>query len=350
MIHSPVLDLPLPQRRTPEQVEPDPGVAAGPQPFSSRGHGWIIGWGCALTLLALFVADFKTPATITTGALAVLPVGVAAWFLSRRALWNILALGVAAQVSVAALGGISRPTAAAAVSTLLVAAFVTRFAAESHATVLEMRIELQRLAIERDRARIRQDLHDGAVQTIIAVGMALDAVAAEAGAGTVSWRIKREVQTLDAVVADVRRYVRDLAPRGPGEPDLAAALGTLRSRFEAAAGLSCELTVDPAATRVPGAIAREIIHVVNEALSNAVRHGGATTAHVAVEVTGSVASVQVSDNGSGFDVTKVSLGDGIRGFALRTGAVGGDVQVESTPGAGSSVQVRMPLAGMRLTA
>ena len=339
------LDLPLPLRRAVvyRSARRQVSLPIVPLHDASARSGWLVGVGCVLLLVGLFVADLRTPATVTTGALAVLPVGVAAWVLSRQALLGVLAVGILAQVVVAANGSISVPTAAAAVLTLVVVALVARFAAESHATVLKMRGELQRLAIERDRARIRQDLHDGAVQTILAVGMALDSLADGVASAEVSERIRLEAQTLDLVVEDVRSYVHQLVPLGAAEPDLSAALGTLRSRFELATGLRCDLEIDAAASRVSAPVARELVKVVNEALSNAVRHGGATKARVALEVSESVASVRVSDNGTGFDVATAALGDGIRGFALRAGAIGGDIQVESTVGAGSSVQVRMPL-------
>ncbi|KOX10446.1 GAF domain-containing protein [Micromonospora profundi] len=159
--------------------------------------------------------------------------------------------------------------------------------------------ERELLVVLEDRERIARDLHDVVIQRLFATGLQLQS-AAPMGRPEVANRINAAVDDLDATIRDIRRTIFEL--RTP----MSAALRTeIREAVEAAAeSLGHRPRLDltgPVDSAVPDAIRPDLIAVLREALSNAVRHAQATQVAVAVRVADGQVSVTVTDNGVGCD-------------------------------------------------
>lgn len=249
----------------------------------------------------------------------------------------------------------SSDTAFRGVIVTLTAYALGRAAAGSraHATVLVERaawLERERLleaerAAERERARIARDLHD-----ILAHTVSLMVVQAEAGPVVVRTDPKRAVATFDAI-ADVGRDAMDQLRRmlvvlqdKQGSDAALAAIEDLPSLVRQAAGaglaVGYEVTGDPQPMAPDLAITT--YRIVQEALTNIVRHAGASRAEVRLSWRKQELTIEVRDNGRGTGVSLPSGGNGLAGIRERVAAHGGSASAGPGP-TGFTVCARLPL-------
>lgn len=226
-------------------------------------------------------------------------------------------------------------------------AVVESFAAQAAVALEHARIqdELKRLALVRDRERIAKELHDDVIQSLFAEGMALqaslnmldDRAAMEA-------RISQAVEHIDRVIRDLRNYIFALTPGAAADHALERSLRDVTEGFADASGLVIELVTDgDASSRLSGKTA-EIVQAVREAVSNAVRHSGADHVRVSLACATDVAMLEVADNGKGFDLGEASgRGRGLRNLQARAHALDGELDIESAPGRGTWIRIRIPL-------
>jgi signal transduction histidine kinase len=199
--------------------------------------------------------------------------------------------------------------------------------------VEESRARIVRAGYE-ERRRLERDLHDGAQQRLVALGMALRRVQrrldGDAGAA----------RALDDAVGDVAEAVRDLREiaRGlrPGMLDdgLGPALADLARRTPLA------VEVEAPEGRVPAEIETAAYYVVSEALANVVKHAGATHVSVCARRDNGRLVVSVEDDGRGGASPEPA--GGLAGLADRIAAHGGEMVLESRPGKGTRLEVVLP--------
>lgn len=209
--------------------------------------------------------------------------------------------------------------------------------------------EARRRATE-ERLRIARDLHDVAAHQIslinVQAGAALhrrDPDAAFAALETIRTASKdalREMRTVLGVLRQVDQAGADLpAPSLTGVADLVA--------HARAAGLRVRLTGDPPGL-LPAAVDLAGYRIVQESLTNALRHAHATEVTVDLRRTGGEVTVDISDNGSGpVDATRLRSGNGIRGMAERATAVGGRLTAAPAAGGGFRVRAWLPTGTTR---
>lgn len=171
---------------------------------------------------------------------------------------------------------------------------------------------------EDERKRVSQELHDSISQLLIAVRYNLDAALGRSrDVPTVSNLVEKSGKTLDTAIAEVRRISKDLRPSVLDDIGLVSAIRALAEDFEAS-GL--EITVDadpqpPRTARLPEEARTALYRVAQEALSNIAKHSGATKALITMRISERNVSVNISDNGCGFDVAERQAGIG--GLGLR---------------------------------
>ncbi|GAA0803603.1 sensor histidine kinase [Spirilliplanes yamanashiensis] len=198
-------------------------------------------------------------------------------------------------------------------------------------------------AREEERRRLRRDLHDGLGPQLSAVVMTLDAAAAVAGRGHAERAAGLVAQARDqagAAVQDVRRVVRGLRPPALDELGLVDAI---RTTGPAAAPGGPAVTVEAdALPELPAAVEVAAYHVVQEAVTNAVRH--AAPGAVTVRLTGAAGEllVEVTDDGAGLPADRAD-GVGLRSLRDRAAELGGELTVGPAPGGGTRVAARLPL-------
>jgi signal transduction histidine kinase len=201
----------------------------------------------------------------------------------------------------------------------------------------------QRLTLMEDRERIAKELHDGVIQSLFAVGMGLQGTAMIAADEDLSRRIEGGVEELDRVIKDLRSYIFGLRPDILAGGRLDDALRQLVADFTERTGVVAVAEVDARAAAVLAGGATDVVQLAREALSNVGRHADAATVRLSllVEDTGPV--LVIDDDGRGFDpADPPEAGEGLGNMRQRAEAMGGTLDLLSTPGEGTTLRVEFP--------
>lgn len=195
---------------------------------------------------------------------------------------------------------------------------------------------------EEERARIARDLHDSVGQLLTA--LQIDLQLAHHGAAE---RLEAALELADRSLEELRRVVRDLRPLELEAGGLAEALRATAERFEVRTGIPTSLRHDgPDVTDPDAAVC--LLRVLQEALTNVSRHAAASEVGLRLHVTPGRATLEVTDDGCGFDPERV-VGTGIAGMRERTRFLGGSVVIRSAPGGGTSLVAETALDGKKET-
>lgn len=205
----------------------------------------------------------------------------------------------------------------------------------------------RRLAVLEERERIGMDLHDGIIQSIYAVGLALDYARSTVDEEPAAARIKidQAIEGLDITIRDIRSYILDLRPRQFRGEDLMQGLEQLVEEFNANSR-SQAILLGPrnGMDGLPTANATTLFHICQEALANSAKHAKAGLVDVRLLTSEERVILEVTDDGLGFDLRKMSvtLGHGLSNMHIRAQKVGGDVEINSEPGSGTAVLAWVP--------
>jgi signal transduction histidine kinase len=202
--------------------------------------------------------------------------------------------------------------------------------------------ELQRLQVLEERERIAKELHDGVIQSLFAVGMSLQGLAASSSDEDMARRLEAAVEDVDHSIRDLRNYIFGLRPGILADRQLDQALKEMANEFGARSGVVTVVEVDSEAASQLASRAGDVVQLVREALSNVGRHGAATTCRVSLRRGEAGLALEVDDDGRGFDVDMTTWGMGLSNLRQRVESLGGLLQVESTPGEGTTVRATFP--------
>jgi signal transduction histidine kinase len=205
-------------------------------------------------------------------------------------------------------------------------------------------IDLRRMGLMDERERIARELHDGAIQSLFAVGMGLQSTALMTGSPEQAARIEGAVSELDRVIRDLRNYIFGLRPGILADRQLDQALRALGEEVQERAGFKVEVEVDGELAAALSSRSHEIVQMTREALSNVVRHAKAANTTVRLIRDADLASLEIADDGSGFNARLDSSGNGLRNMRERVRAIGGDLRITTRKGKGTSVRFTFPLA------
>ena len=200
-----------------------------------------------------------------------------------------------------------------------------------------------RAALE-ERQRLARELHDSVSQALYAI--ALNASAAEAVRGRDPARLRELIGDVaglaEAGLAETRALIFELRPESLDREGLVAALEKQGAAVRARHGLDvrCRLGDEPAASLT---VKEALYRIAQEALQNVVKHARARAVDLALAVDARVLVLRVVDDGVGFDPTGSFPGHlGLGSMRERAAAVGGTVELENTPGRGTTVVARVP--------
>ncbi len=193
-------------------------------------------------------------------------------------------------------------------------------------------------AADATRRRIERDLHDGAQQRLVSLALELRAVQAAVPpiAGDLTRQLDRLAAGLDNVLEDLREIARGLHPAILADGGLRPALKTLARRSAVPVHLDIEIE-----GRLPEPVEIAAYYTVSEALTNAVKHAQAAAAEVSVTASDGILHLRVRDNGQGG--ANFIHGSGLVGLKDRAEALGGHFQLYSVPGAGTTLEIALPL-------
>lgn len=207
----------------------------------------------------------------------------------------------------------------------------------------DRRRDAEQIALLEERDRIARDLHDLAIQRLFATGMTLQSAARLVDRADASQRLSRAVDDLDETIKIIRSTIFGLRTRdregGAGLRARAAqAVGDAATLLGHPPRLSMEGLLD---TDVPAHIADHVVAALNELLSNAARHSGATRVAVTLETLGGDVVLSVADNGVG--VPEQGRRSGLTNLDERARSVGGDFRLERLSEGGSRLVWQAPI-------
>ena len=208
------------------------------------------------------------------------------------------------------------------------------------------------LAEEEERRQVAQELHDGAGQHVTALSLGLQALADLAPPGP---EVDRRAAQLRALLNTTGQELHALAvrlrPKALEEFGLAPAVEVYASGWSRQTGIPLELHISIGAARLSGEVETAVYRIVQEALNNVAKHSGAGGASLVVERRHGTLRALIADNGCGFETSALSRPEAAAGLGLpaireRAAILGGSTEVESAPGAGTTVSIRIPVEVM----
>lgn len=202
---------------------------------------------------------------------------------------------------------------------------------------------LRRMAVVEDRERIARDLHDAIIQEIFAVGLSLSMMSQRVEDPEASSSLADAAGRLDEVITALRRFIFDLHPPIWARRSLKDELPPLLDQLGASHGSEVGLSLTGDIDLLPDRQVDDVVQVVREAVSNALRHAGARRVEVAVVGEPEQLTLTVNDDGSGFDLDRAKRGMGLSNLSERAELAGGEATITSRPDFGTTVRVRIPL-------
>jgi signal transduction histidine kinase len=215
--------------------------------------------------------------------------------------------------------------------------------------IARLRVELRRQLAEveasrarivaagdEERRRIERNLHDGAQQRLVSVGLALRHAQHELASGAAG----QAPQTLDAAVAELASAVDELRELARGLPPAQLDAGLAPALRELAGRAPLPVQVRATSARLPAGIEAAAYFIACEGLTNAVKHAKASKVVLSAGRANGRLVISVADDGVGGAAD--AGGSGLRGLADRIAAQGGTLDIRSEPGAGTTLTAELP--------
>jgi signal transduction histidine kinase len=203
----------------------------------------------------------------------------------------------------------------------------------------------RQVAVLEERQRLSRELHDSVTQSLYGISLYAEAAGRALSDGDsepVATNLHEIRETTQEALSEMRLLLFELRPPLLQEQGLAAALGARLRAVETRAGLVAEFDC-PGNERLPPDKEQELYRLAQEALNNVLKHAHAGRITVRLAVANGHATLHVADDGVGFDPSlQAADGFGLRGMRERAERLGGTLRIESSAGAGTSLQVDVP--------
>lgn len=212
-------------------------------------------------------------------------------------------------------------------------------------TVESELLQQQVASAEMERERWARELHDDALQGLAAIRITL-ATALQSKAEDRAERIERAAEDtlarLEEQINELNRLINDLRPAPLERLGLAGALEALAEESSARGEIEVETAIELAAEQ-GGDLERLVYRLVQEALTNVIKHASASHVDVTAKESDGEIQISISDDGAGFDQGVATAGRGLAGMRERIELLGGEIEVASEPGGGTRIAARVPL-------
>jgi len=206
--------------------------------------------------------------------------------------------------------------------------------------------QVEDLTLANERQRMARELHDTLAQGLAGLVLQLEAIDSHLSRGNTTKAQAITQQAMDrtrSTLADARRAIDDLRSGDVSEVDLETAVCAEADRFTAASGIPCELSIALPPV-LPDDARDTALRVVSEALTNIARHAQARHTAVSLRPIDQSLDIEVRDDGIGFDPAQIGAGHyGLIGLQERARLIGGMLNIESAPGQGTTLKVRLPI-------
>jgi two-component system sensor histidine kinase UhpB len=208
--------------------------------------------------------------------------------------------------------------------------------------------QLAMRAQEEERRRLARDLHDEVNQALTAILLRLEALAHDTPPERAP-ELAELKRLVNQAMEELLTLARQLRPSALDDHGLVPAVEAQLKRFSARTGIEVRMSTEGDPNELPEVMQTAIFRVAQEALANVARHAGATVVEVDLDEDDGRAELRVRDDGTGFDpgaipragTERPGAGLGLGGMAERARLVGGELDVRSAPGGGTSVTLRV---------
>jgi len=224
-------------------------------------------------------------------------------------------------------------------------------ASAANAVALSRSVETDRLrstiaAADEERKRWARELHDQTLQSLGGLRVSLASILGRGDLAAKDGRIRQAIEDIEFEIANLRGIISDLRPALLDDLGLIPAIeAMLDRRRQAGLEIASEIALaDPVSgpVKLDPELETTVYRIVQESLTNVVKHAGADQVRVAVTVSHGQLLVEVADDGSGFDADAPTSGFGLGGMRERVYLAGGTFEVEPAH-PGTLVRVRLPL-------
>jgi signal transduction histidine kinase len=222
---------------------------------------------------------------------------------------------------------------------------------EANRQVKDYSLQLEQLAVARERNRMARDLHDSVTQTVFSMTLSTQSalLLLDRDPDRVGAQLERLSQLAKSALSEMQLLISELHPVKASEGGLVSALRQhlATSRFPETLTVSLQVegdeTLDPAEEQ-------NLFRILQESLNNIVKHAQAAQAHIELHLTEPF-WIEVEDQGQGFDLQQASAsgGVGLKAMCERAAEIGWNLQVVTSPGAGTRIRVEKLTSGGRLT-
>jgi signal transduction histidine kinase len=205
--------------------------------------------------------------------------------------------------------------------------------------------QVQRLAVFDERDRISRELHDSVIQMIYGVTLSLDDVPEMVATAPdeAGQRVDEAIDALNGVIRDIRHFIFGLRPLLLDSGSLNEGLRSLAGELQR--NTATEIAIHGEAPEdLPLATVADLLAVAREALANVARHAKAQHASLTITTSDDEISLEIADDGQGMDLDRPldRSHNGLANMRARADALSGTFSVESSPGAGTRIIVRVP--------
>lgn len=204
-------------------------------------------------------------------------------------------------------------------------------------------------AQEDERRRISRELHDDTAQSLTSLALVLKTVEDTEDHPALREQLREVRREVESSIEGVRRLARDLRPSTLDDLGLPAAVDWYVQAFSSRTGIEVDFRSHLGAARLPEAVELSLYRIVQEALTNVVKHAQASRASVLLTRTPKSVVLRISDDGAGLPVEpgrpSEPAGVGLYGMRERAELIGGRLSLRSSPGHGLEVEAEAPLHG-----
>ncbi|WP_419998938.1 sensor histidine kinase [Streptomyces boninensis] len=209
-------------------------------------------------------------------------------------------------------------------------------------------VQAREAGIEEERRRLAAEIHDTIAQGLTGIITQLHVVSGTSDPATAHEHVDRAADLARHSLGEARRSVQNLSPVGLVHDTLPQALRNSVDRWGEQNGIHAEFTLAGDAVELHGELSATLLRITQEALANAAKHAAASRVGVTLSYMDSEVTLDVRDNGRGFDPLRVPERTGAGGFGLagmrsRAERVAGSLSIESEPGYGTAVSAQVPL-------
>ncbi|MGW3565810.1 sensor histidine kinase [Streptomyces sp. NPDC000941] len=220
--------------------------------------------------------------------------------------------------------------------------------AENAALHAQLVLQAREAGVADERRRLAAEIHDTIAQGLTGIITQLQVVSSTADPGLAREHLDRAQALARRSLGEARRSVQNLAPAALEHDTLPEALKKTVSEWSERTGVTARLTITGTEEPLHDEVAATLLRIAQEALANTGRHARAARAGVTLSYMGDEVTLDIRDDGRGFDPLAAaprtsSGGFGLDGMRVRAERIAGTVAVESEPGQGTAISARVPL-------